>query len=83
MDKATLTPDTPVGSLIPYYFQNLEDADGKKVVGEFWCYNDITKRGDLKTIVAQSADYDPFAINKDTQKQYYIPLGYDPLYKIH
>jgi hypothetical protein len=82
MDEKPLTPDTPVGSLIPYYFQNQKNIEGGKMTEEFWCYNDIVKWGDLRTIIAQSSDYDPFGINSDTREQYHIPLKYDPSCKI-
>ena len=82
MDKLPLGPDTPNGSLIPYYFQNKVAGDLLEKTGEFWCYNDIVKWGDLKDIITESTGYDPFRINSDTQEEYHIPPEYDTFYKI-
>jgi hypothetical protein len=58
--------DNVIGSLVPYYMQNNEehpvDPNNPKAE-EYFCFNDITKFGDLAQITQQSSRFDPFKIN--------------------
>ena len=66
--------DTPIGSLVPYYIQNIA-VDGKKKgqVNEPWCYNANTKWGDYVEITSSDrGHFDPFRINDDKK----IPSRY-------
>ena len=63
MEKKTLEENTPVGSLIPYYMQNIEDDNVK----EPWCFNNICKFGDYKYWAKQAGrDRDAFSLNEGT-----------------
>ncbi|KAF5230562.1 hypothetical protein FANTH_13781 [Fusarium anthophilum] len=56
-------PDTPQGSLIPYYFNN---GGPESPLNEPWCYNDITLWGrDYCDILDKTKSYDPFRIATD------------------
>ena len=53
-----------LGDLVPYQMFNA-DASDKKLAAEYWCFNDITKFGDLQALCKTATDNDPFQINKD------------------
>jgi hypothetical protein len=60
-------PNAPLGSIIPYYMQNVEGKDGF----EPWCYNGISLWGSYTSIQAQSPSDDPFQMSTDDS----IPRG--------
>ncbi|KAF8527728.1 hypothetical protein BDD12DRAFT_919552 [Trichophaea hybrida] len=65
MEKKKLADDPPVGSLVPYYIQNIKNENENEAVREPWCYNNITRWGDYQKITAQDQYFDPFRLNTD------------------
>ena len=74
--KESVDDKTPIGSLIPYYIQNIAINGSKKGrPNEPWCYNANTKWGDYVGITASDrGHFDPFRINDDKK----IPQWYSP-----
>ncbi|KAF3905797.1 hypothetical protein AA313_de0205104 [Arthrobotrys entomopaga] len=73
MEKEELSDNTPLGSLVPYYIQNLNDEG---VVWEPWCFNNITKWGGYKKLAERAANADAFHLNDDADdKNHKIPVS--------
>jgi hypothetical protein len=51
-----VNPNAPLGSIIPYYMQNVQGLDGF----EPWCYNSISLWGSYASIEANWPGGDPF-----------------------
>jgi len=74
-----LDEKTEIGSLIPYYLQNIEESsiNGQTVqtVKEPWRFNTISKFGNYESLAATaSVTNDPFLLNGDTN--YYKKNSY-------
>ncbi|TGO43681.1 hypothetical protein BCON_1097g00010 [Botryotinia convoluta] len=63
MEKKDLCDDTEIGSLVPYYIQNINP---NKAVREPWCFNNITKWGGYTKIAEKAPNADAFGLNTDT-----------------
>lgn len=77
MEKKDLSDNPPLGSLVPYYIQNLND---KGAGWEPWCFNNFTEWGSYKKLAEEKANYDAFHFNDDVDDaSHKIPerLDYD------
>ncbi|KAK6333011.1 hypothetical protein TWF718_010835 [Orbilia javanica] len=72
MKKGDLADNPPLGSLVPYYIQNIDDG----VVLEPWCFNNITKWGGYKKLAEKAANADAFYLNGDAEdNSHKIPVS--------
>ena len=75
MEKKDLSDNPPLGSLVPYYMQNLND----RCVGmEPWCFNNITKWGSYTKLAEKEPGSDAFHLNDDGSHK--IPARLDHHY---
>ncbi len=72
MEKLELQ-DAPIGSLVPYYIQNIKDGEGL----EPFRYNKTTRWGNYKKIAEKAQGFDAWALNGDAaDSDHTIPAAY-------
>jgi len=63
MEKKDLSDTTKIGSLVPYYIQNINPD---KAALEPWCFNNVTKWGGYTDIAKSAINADAFGLNTDS-----------------
>jgi hypothetical protein len=81
MKMEPLSSETPVGSLVPYYIQNVDKSkETKDNVWEPFYFNMRSHWGAYSTIAANAVGdgYDAFGLNTALKDGFTIPQAYDP-----